>query len=405
MKVAAIIAEYNPFHNGHKYQIDRIRETLGKDCAVIAIMSGNYTQRGELAITDKAFRAEAACNCGVNLVLELPFPFSMSSAEFFATAGVRIANSLGIVDYLVFGSESGNIDELADIAEISLSEEFLLTVEDMSGSDDYKSKGYPEICEAAIKRLYGKEFSSNFFSPNNILAIEYIKAIRREKSNIIPVTFSRVGAGYNDSLKENTPFQSASGIRADFLSNGVSALDYVPFSARSIFLTAEKEGKFPSDATILDTAVIAHFRLNSPARCDDIHDAAGGLYNRLCDISAKVSSISSLTSKTETKKYTKARIRRAIWNSYFGVTSSDVRANPAYTQVLAMDDIGKSLLKSIKKTANIAVITKPSSYIEYGDEVIRQAERSHKADSVYGLTLKVPNLGTSSLTFTPYVKK
>ena len=405
MKVAAVIAEYNPFHNGHKYQIDKIRETLGEDCAVIAIMSGNYTQRGELAITDKAFRAAAACECGANLVLELPFPFSMSSAEFFATAGVRIANSLGIVDYLVFGSESGNVSELADIAEISLSEEFLLTVEDMSRSEEYKTKGYPEICESAIKRLYGKEFSSYFFSPNNILAIEYIKAIRREKSNIIPVTFSRVGAGYNDSLKENTPFQSASGIRADFIANGISALDFVPNSAKNIFLSAAESGKLPSDASVLDSAVIAHFRLNSHVSGDDIHDAAGGLYNRLCDTSAKVSSISSLTSKTETKKYTKARIRRAIWNSYFGVTSSDVRANPAYTQVLAMDDIGKSLLKSIKKTADIAVITKPSSYTEYGEDVVRQAELSHKADSVYGLTLKVPNLGTSSLTFTPYVKK
>ena len=99
MKVAAIIAEYNPFHNGHKYQIDKIREAFGEDTAVIAIMSGNFTQRGELAITDKSIRAKAACECGVNLVLELPFPFSMSSAEFFAGAGVKIANSLGVVDY------------------------------------------------------------------------------------------------------------------------------------------------------------------------------------------------------------------------------------------------------------------------------------------------------------------
>ena len=405
MKVAAIIAEYNPFHNGHKYQIDKIRETLGKDVAIIAIMSGNYTQRGELAIADKSIRAKAACECGVNLVLEFPFPFSMSSAEFFASAGVKIANSLGIVDYLVFGSECGDISELSNIAETALSEEFLLTVETMSASEKFKNKGYPEICEAAINQLYGKSAGKSFFSPNNILAIEYLKALRKEKSNIIPITFTRVGAGFNDPITDNTKFQSASGIRAVFSAKGNSALEYVPNSAKNTFLTAEQDGKLPSDSSVLDSAIISFFRLNTRAASQDIHDAAGGLYNRLCDASATVSSISSLTSKTETKKYTKARIRRAIWNSYFGVTSSDVRANPAYTQVLAMDDVGRSLLKSIKKTANIAVITKPSTYVEYDEEVIRQAELSHKADSVYGLTLKVPNLGDSSLTFTPYVKK
>ena len=145
MKVAAIIAEYNPFHNGHKYQVDKIRDIFGEDTAVIAIMSGNFTQRGEPAIADKALRAKAACECGVNLVLELPFPFSMSSAEFFASAGVRIANELQIVDYLVFGSESGNLGNLADIAEIISSEEFILTTEKLSDSPKFKNMGYPAI--------------------------------------------------------------------------------------------------------------------------------------------------------------------------------------------------------------------------------------------------------------------
>ena len=405
MKVAAIIAEYNPFHNGHKYQLDKIREALGCDTAIVAIMSGNFTQRGELAVTDKTVRARAACECGVNLVLELPFPFSMSSAEFFAASGVKIANALNIVDYLVFGSESGNIDEIANVAEIISSEEFLLTIESMNSSEKYKDKGYPEMCEAAIKILYGKKLDKSFFTPNNILAIEYVKALRKAKSKIIPYTIKRVGAGYRDTLTTGTTFQSASAIREEFFANGRSALDYVPESAKDVFLAAEFDGKFPSDQSRLDAAVIASFRLSSPSSFDDIHDARGGLYNRLCENSAKVSSISSLTSKTETKKYTKARIRRAVWNSYFGVTSSDVRSLPMYTQVLAMDDIGRSLLKRIKKTAELAVITKPSSYTEYGDEVIMQAELSHKADSIYGLSLRVPNYGSFPLTFTPYVKK
>ena len=134
MKVAAIISEYNPFHKGHQYQIEKLREILGEDTAVIAIMSGNFTQRGEIAITDKTVRAAAAIECGVDLVLELPFPFSMSSAEFFARSGVRIANSLGIVDYLVFGSESGNLRELSDVAAIMSSVEYQLTLDTLTAS-------------------------------------------------------------------------------------------------------------------------------------------------------------------------------------------------------------------------------------------------------------------------------
>ena len=148
MKIAAIIAEYNPFHNGHKYQVDKIREILGEDTAIIAIMSGNFTQRGELAITDKTVRAKSAIDCGVNLVLELPFPFSMSSAEFFAKSGVKIADSIGVVDYLVFGSESGDINELSDIASVTLSPEYHLTLETLP-IEEYKA-----VCDLFDEDVY-----------------------------------------------------------------------------------------------------------------------------------------------------------------------------------------------------------------------------------------------------------
>ena len=405
MKVAAIISEYNPFHMGHKYQIDKIREILGEDTAVIAIMSGNYTQRGEIAVCDKTIRARSAVECGVNLVLELPFPFSMSSAEFFAKGGVKIANEIGIVDYLVFGSESGDIRKLSDIASIISSGEYLMILEDMIASPEYKEYGYPELCEIALERLYGKVLSDDILSPNNILAIEYIKALSLLNSGIQPITIKRVGAGYNDLINPMTDFQSASAIRDELSRDNASALDYVPENARTIYLDAISDGKMPSDVTRLDTAVISSLRLNSPIGDVDIHDAQGGLYNRLCDISADTTSISMLTAEAETKKYTKARIRRAIWNTYFGVTSSDVRNLPAYTQVLAMDSIGRGLLKAIKKTSDFPVITKPSSYRDYDDNVVRQCELSGRADSVYGLTLKNANSGRFHLTFTTYVKQ
>ena len=405
MKVAAIISEYNPFHLGHKYQVDRLRRELSEDTAVIAIMSGNFTQRGEAAICDKTIRAMSAVECGVNLVLELPFPYSMSSAEFFAKSGVRIANAIGVVDHLVFGSESGDISELSDIASIMSSSEYSLVLEDLMNDSDYKEYGYPELCEIALSKLYGKRLSPELLSPNNILAIEYIKALSSEGSRISPYTLRRQGAGYNDLINPMADFQSASAIREEIMQDNLSALDFVPEKAKEIYLSAIESGKMPSNMTRLDTAVISSFRLNSPDNSIDIHDAQGGLYNRLCDMSAEATSISMLTALAETKKYTKARIRRAIWNTYFGVTSSDVRSLPAYTQVLAMDSIGRGLLKAIKKTSGFPVITKPSSYKELCDDVVRQKELSNRVDAIYGLTLKNANSGRFPLTFTPYVKE
>ncbi len=405
MKIAAIIAEYNPFHSGHKYQLDAIRECLGEDTAIIAIMSGNFTQRSEPAIADKTVRARAAVECGVNLVLELPFPFSMSSAELFAKSGVRIANALGVVDYLVFGSESGDISELSDLSDVMMSEEYSLILDALSTDPEYKEYGYPELCSIALNRLYGKDISRDFYSPNNILAIEYIKALKSENSNIIPYTIKREGAGYLDSLDDDKEFQSATAIRGKMLEKSDSAFDYVPNCAKKVFEEAMHLGKMPADSTRLDLAVISSLRLNSPSEWVEIHDAGGGLYNRLCDLSAEATSISSLVSLAETKKYTKARIRRAIWNTYFGVTSSEVKALPPYTQVLAMDTVGQSILKRIKKMSDFPVITKPSSYRDYDFDVILEKELSNKADSIYGLTLDVPNSGRFALKFTPYVKK
>ena len=317
---------------------------------------------------------------------------------------MRIANSLGIVDYLVFGSESGNIVELSDVANVMTSEEFLLTLEGIKSDTIYKDCGYPELLSITLNKLYGKEISRDFYSPNNILAIEYIKAIKSEGSNIIPYTIKREGAGYHDAERNDCSLQSATAIRCKIAEKSTSAFDFVPKNAKDVFADAILSGKMPADSAKLDTAVIASLRLNSPSNWVDIHDAGGGLYNRLCDMSAKATTISSLVSLAETKKYTKSRIRRAIWNTYFGVTSSEVKALPHYTQVLAMDKIGQQILRSIKKSSNFPVITKPSSYRDYDFEVISEKELSNKADAVYALTLDVPNPGNFALKFTPYVK-
>lgn len=405
MKIAAIVAEYNPFHNGHKYQIDRARDLLGKDTAIVVIMSGNYTQRGEVAIADKLIRAEAAVQCGVDLVLELPHPYSMSSAEFFAKSSIEIIDKLGVVDYLVFGVEDCTLDELYGYVETTESEEFRAVLKKLLSNPNYSRLGYPKLCEKAYSQISKDKNTEKFSTPNNILAVEYLRALRTLKSDIIPTPITRKGAGYNDSYIIGEDLQSASAIRTLIMSNDSSAFDYIPENAKEVFLKAIKSGKMPSDEKRLSEALITGIRLNSPSLEDSILDASGGLYNRLTKLSFEANSIQSLMSLAETKKYTKARIRRAIWNMFFGVTSSEIRKSPAFTQILATSSLGRRVLKRIPKRTDFHIFNKPSRTKGLGEDVLCQKSRADRADSVYGLTLPCPNKGGYYLTVTPYVKE
>ena len=401
-KTIAIIAEYNPFHNGHKYHIDKVREEFGEDATVIAIMSGNYTQRAEVAFADKLLRASAAVDCGVNLVLELPFPFSSSSAELFASAGVSIADNLGVVDYLSFGSEDGNCDNLYDIATKLLSAEFKEALLSAQRKKEHEATGFASLTEAVYRSSFSYDGKS-FTTPNNILAIEYIKAIIKRKSLIKPHTIKRLGASYNDEKITDSMFQSATAIRGNINRGDFSAFDFVPDLAKNLYLSAHSKAELPCDYEKLSSAFISFFRLNS-ASANQIHDAEGGLYKRLANLSFKTNSISSLTELAATKKYTLARIRRAILFSFFGVTSSDVKAEPCYTQVLAMDSVGAKILKEIKKKGRISIITKPSATKTLDNVASHQKALSDAADSVFQLTKPGDTSGCYHMTFTPYIR-
>lgn len=402
-KVVAIISEYNPFHKGHAYQIGCIRRDFGEDTTVIAIMSGNYTQRAEVAFADKLLRATAAVESGVNLVLELPFPYSCASAEFFARAGVAIADALGIVDYISFGSELGSTDELQTIADNMMSAKFKEALAIAQKNTEFANLGYPVLAEKVYSKLFG-ETDQRITSPNNVLALEYLKALSELKSSIRPHTVKRDGADYNKVDLDENELPSASAIREAFASGDLSAFDYTTDSAKSLFLKAYNSGDIPCDTERLSTAIISNFRLN-PTPNKKILDAEGGLYNRLARLSFETDSITSLTALAQTKKYTTARIRRATLFSFLGVTSSDVKTLPRYTQVLAMDTIGSKALKSIKKSSSISIITKPSVTKGLDDIALNQKRLSDKADSVFQLTKPQITSGAYHLTFTPYVKK
>lgn len=402
MTTVAIIAEYNPFHSGHKYQIDKIREEFGSDTAVIAIMSGNYTQRGEIAFSDKLTRATMATEAGVNLVLELPFPYSSSAADIFARSAVHIASSINVVDYLSFGSECGDIILLTQAAEIMLSEEYNAQFAKLKENKDL---GYAKLCEAAYRSVVDDQNTLSF-TPNNILAVEYIKAIICSGGSLRPHTVKRIGGGYSDSVvNPDKEFQSATALRGAFISSKDTAYKYIPEPTHKILTEAEARGDAPCDMDALSAAVISNFRLLNSVSVCNIHDAEDGIYNRLQKYSFEAATISSLLELSATKKYTNARLRRAMWNIFFGVTSSDVKTPPLFTQVLAMDKTGMQKLRDIRKKSDFPVLTKPSDYESFTEVQRRQKDLSEKADSVFELTKPLPKSGKTAIKLTPYIKK
>ena len=399
-----IICEYNPFHNGHLYQIEKIREEFGDDTNIIAVMSGNFVQRGGVAISDKSLRAKCATLAGVNLVLELPFPYSMSSAEYFAKAAVHILDSIGCVDYISFGSESGSIDALEQSARIMLSDEFKSKMISLTESPETRKLGHATLCEIALRSLDSSNASVSL-EPNNILALEYIKALISSNSTIKPHTIKRAYNSFSDKTMVPGDIQSASAIRSSIEQKDISALEYVPNITKNHILEAISTGDFPCDNERLSTAVIASLRLNSSADCGDIHDTVGGLYNRLYELSFKANTIESLICAAESKNFTKSRIRRTLFYSLLGVTSSQFNQLPAYTQVLALDSRGRAMLKEIGKRSHFPILTKPSDIDKLPELAIPQKMLSDKADAIFQMSKPEPKDGKSALRFTPFVKK
>lgn len=403
MKNVAVIAEYNPFHTGHAYHIRKIREEFGEESTVIALMSGNFVQRGDIAVADKWVRAEAAVRGGVDLVLELPFPYSAAGAEFYANAAVSLLLSLGGIDVLSFGSETGNLDTLSRICNRMQTEDYKTAL--ASALLEKSSDGYPKIAEAVYRTLYPDDPADDFFRPNNILATEYLKAIARKGAGILPHTVRRIGADYASTALVVSEHPSATALRALLLTGDLSALDFMPPRVADTYRDAICRGICPVDAERLSPAILSFFRLNPTPTVPNLQDATGGLYTRLANKSREATGIASLASLAETKKYTNARIRRAMWYSFFGVTSSEVSNSPSYTQVLALNGRGQSFLKAAKRTATVAILTKPSAIGELPPEAIPGKRRADAADEVAELAMPTPRAATALLRHTPFLEK
>ncbi len=351
MKTIGIIAEYNPFHNGHCLQIQEIRRRL-PDAAIVAVMSGPFTQRGSAAIVDKWLRAKSAVSHGVSLVMELPAAFSTRSAQFFSGGSVRLLDRLGIVDALAFGSECDDLSRLSQLAkettDTALSEK-------MRGGSSYAAALTESASPDALIR-----------QPNVILAVEYLRTLERCSSAMEPMPLPRFAAAHQDlSLppEDKMPVASASAIRAALTGDQRrdAALRTVPEDMAAALV------KGTTDTARLFRPILACLLTKSPNRIAETEGVSEGLEHRLYRAALEARSYEDLIETVRTKRYPRSRIRRILVHLLLELTHDAARrfdeAGPLYARVLAFDDRGRALLRKIEKNGEIPVVTRTAPFL------------------------------------------
>ncbi|MFI3226899.1 MAG: nucleotidyltransferase [Clostridia bacterium] len=359
MKTVAIIAEYNPFHNGHKFQIDKIREIFGDETNIVCIMSGNYVQRGDFAIFDKHTRAKCAILGGANLVFELPLPYVVSSAEFFARGAVSVLDNLGCIDYLCFGSECGDIDKLWDISRVLTSEKLQNDIKKCMQT----GISYPNALDQVLSD-YDASFGEIIKNPNNTLGIEYIKSLISLKSDIKPITITRKNTGYH-SDEQIDGIASASYIRKNI---DEEILHLMPEKCADIIKNIPNISMYS-----VENSILTYLKRKNSDYFAKIRDCNEGLEYKIVTELKIATSLDDLLEKIKSKRYTQSRIRRIILNSYLEIYKEYTEILPQYAKVLAFDDDGRKILKKLKETCKIPVITKPAgdyNFCEDGKKMI-----------------------------------
>lgn len=381
MKILAIICEYNPFHKGHEYQIKTHKTKYNAD-AVICLMSGNFVQRGAPALFDKWTRAKTAVLSGADLVLELPTVYACQSSSRFSSGAVKLLDALGCVDYLSFGSECGEIAPLIHASSIISSDEFLsLVKEEMK-----QGVSYPKARTNVVKKNFLSLDPALIEKPNNILALEYLSALKNLKSTITPVT-----------LKRNEAFLSASKIR-EKINNEVNIKEFVPESADYL-------ANLPYDKKAFDDIVSYQMRRETMESLRKIADVAEGLEGRFLKFARSTFGAEDLADSVKTKRYTRTRIDRIIINTLLGITDNDTELYPEYARVLAFNDKGREALKEIDKKTKIPIITKLADAKITNSNFSRILEKDILATDIYSILTNDKRAGKDYLTSPMYIKK
>lgn len=356
----AVISEFNPFHNGHKYLVQTAKKRTNEP--VIAIMSGSFTQRGEVAITDKFSRAKTALENGVDLVLELPAVYAVANAQRFAYCGVQIAKSFDCVNYLAFGCESGSVDSLKNALNAIESPAVNEILSEKMSNGDY----YPRALQSAVNEIFGEETAEVLSSPNNILAVEYLKNLA--DTDIQPLAVKRIGT-VHDSDEACEEFASASLVRS-ILRNGENAEKYVPSVASKI--------TFPEN---LERIMLYKLRMMSAEDFRLLPDVNEGLENRIADAVKRYNSVKEIISSVKTKRYTHARLRRIMTCSLLDITENLQRTPIKYVRVLGFNKEGASLLKNCR----FEVVTSVAKTLKSDTSITKLLEKDVLATDIAAL--------------------
>lgn len=368
MKTAGIVAEYNPFHNGHKYHIERTKLLTGAE-SVAVVMSGNFVQRGETAVMSKWARAECAVENGADLVVELPTVWSIARAQSFSEGAVSLLHALG-VDVISFGSESGDIDALTTAANALNDEKVLALLQ----KNLEKGMSFASARAEAVRSLYGEKCFEILNEPNNILGIEYILANRGEAELF---TVKRFGAEHDGNSHEGE-FSSASQIRKMMLGKKDFSA-FVPESTARIFEREKQNGTAPVSYRELEKSILCRMRQLTAAKIAQAPDVSEGIENRIHDAAKQARSLDELFALAKTKRYPHARIRRIVLASFLGITKEAGEGLPPYIKVLAMNEKGREILREAKKKASLPIITKAAD----AEKLNETAKKMYELESVF----------------------
>ncbi len=391
-RVLGIVCEYNPFHNGHLYHIIQSKKLTCADYT-IAIMTGNFTQRGDVSIVDKWSKAEMALLAGVDLVIELPVLYSLSSAENFAEGAIKILNSLKIVDNISFGAETQDINILDRIAEVLCNEP--REYKNLLSHELSKGISYPKARENALMMYLNdvRRFANVLTSPNNILGIEYLKALRKSKSTILPVCVPRVGAGHNGSTYSQN-IANATTVRNLMAANRFDSLEFkrlVPQTTYSILNENRKKGHIINGLSNYEKEILYAFRKMSLEEVAELPDVSEGLEYKLKDAANSCNSLVEFFNIVSSKRYTKTRISRILVYGLLGITKKDMQLSKTvtpYIRVLGFNKNGQKLLSMISEAnPKLPLITSVKKFEESNKNKSLQTmlEKDIWATNVYTL--------------------
>lgn len=399
MKTVAIICEYNPFHNGHAHQLACLRAAY-PDAVLLCIMSGCFTQRGEPAILPPYARAEAAIGGGADLVLELPQPWASASAEYFAAGGVAVAHGLGCVDGLAFGCESSDADAPMRVAK-GLDSPLLRAK--LAAPPEDPAEG----AAARTARLYREYIGDDggmLSAPNNLLAVQYCRALRRLNSPIKPLPMLRRGSGYHAPELEGANPSATAVRRALRQGSDASALaDYLPPSSCAVLNREIEAGHGPVFPENLGQAMLAFYRLADPGTLEGCASMSGGLHHRLIAAAHEARSAVEMFTLAAAKHYTDTRLCRAALQGMLGVTPVDLTASPAWTLLLGASQRGLTLLRELRRRDCLPVITKPADIPAAVSP--RQAELHRRAAALYTLAMPTPAPSAEFVKCAPYISE